>query len=262
MNKTQFKQAIKNVQGLMGKNKYYTDNDLEIASIKAVEIINHINTNGGLLSNRLIKQGNMKLAKNCLVWDLPSIITCKYACKSCYALKSERIYKNTRLMRLTHLILLEYAFLNKCFYKNLLEYIKKELQEYFNKLVNSGKYKQLFLRLHSAGDIYSKYYLKFITDLLELIKDINIKVYTYTKQLGSNTIDLINRKYNNINIVNSLPCGRINYGTIDKMLQLRKDIKSLGCNACICPNTINKKVKCIKDCTICTKCQNVLFKIH
>lgn len=262
MNKKQFKQAVKNVATLMQKNKYYTKEDLNLASLKAVEIINHINTNGGLLSNKLIKQGNLKLAKNCLVWDLPSIITCKYHCKGCYAVKSEKIYRNTRVCRLYHMILLEYAFLNSRFYNNLLEYIKSEISDFYKKLVLSGKYNKLFLRLHSSGDIYSGYYLKFITDLLNNIKDINIKVYTYTKQLGDNTIGLINRKYNNINIVNSLPCGRINYGTLNKMLQLRKDIKSLGCNACICPNTINKGVKCIQNCTICTKCQNVLFKIH
>ena len=83
--------ACVNVSKLLVKNQYYTHDDMQHAMTLACDVL-YKNKNINLL-----KIGNHKLHNNTMIFDMPSIITCKYACPSCYALKAERIYKNTRI---------------------------------------------------------------------------------------------------------------------------------------------------------------------
>lgn len=239
---------------LLAKNEYYTHEDLQHAMKQACNFIY-----GNVNNVKLLKIGNHKLHKNTMIFDLPSIMTCKGACKSCYALKSERIYKNTRVMRLYHLILIDACRYNKDIYKLVINQLYNEILEFSNK--NMG---MVFVRLHSSGDIYCNEYLQLILNLVnKCLKLKNVKFYTYTKQLDNKTIDDINNKYYNFNIVKSILEDKhgnkyINYGTIEYLKKLKNNIDDLF----ICSYGTDKQATCMGNCHACTCHAHVAFIQH
>ena len=62
------------------KNKYYRDTEIKQAKQLANKFYNKD------YSPQLLRSGNKKLGSNVAIWDLPSIITCKYQCKDSYIL--------------------------------------------------------------------------------------------------------------------------------------------------------------------------------
>lgn len=243
------------------KNRLYTLKDLK-ATFKIVKLLINEILQNKKTSYNLLRVGNHKLEKNIIIWDIPVGMTCKGICQNCYALKSERIYKNTRVMRLYHLILLEYAFIDKIFYKKLLQVLSNELQTHQKKCTKKNL--TPICRIHSSGDIYNKQYKIFLLQLRHINKNINF--YTYTKQLDNNTIDKINNTYNNFNIVKSLIDinGKkfINFGNIDYINNVANQLKANNQAYKICDYGINNNIICGHNCKACLNCSNVLFKKH
>ena len=261
MNKTHFKKSIKFVSSIISKNGLYTNDDLKQAINKASDIINNI-----AIYNPFA-MGNNKLSKNILVFDLPSKITCKYACQYCYAGKAEVRFPVVRVKRLYNLILIQYALYNQSFYNKLVNHfinlIKKHCRNCNKKQVKP------ILRVHSSGDMYSNKYLRYWLYIAELCKDsCNISIYTYTKMLTNDKIDNINNNYNNFNIVKSLITVNnttyINYGSMDYLNKLVEIFKKNNIRYFICDYGITNELHCGVNCTACMSKDYdvVLFKQH
>lgn len=241
------------LQEAIKKNKYYKASDIN----DAINLFNDI-----ISENKVYKpfaMGNLKLSNNCLIFDLPSIITCKCACKGCYALKAEMIYKSVRIKRLLNLIVINEILAdteNKTFFLNIfIDYLTK--------------YKKVFkfpiVRIHSSGDFFNKEYLNFWLELVEKFK--TIKFYTYTKQLNNDEIDEINGKYKNFNIVKSLIVldgkNYLNFGSLDEITKLKNKLLASGQKAYICNFGIKENADtCLDGCKKCLTCANILFKKH
>lgn len=261
--------ACSKVAKMIKKNQYYTEHDMLHAQERAMYIIKYNKDlkyikkyDTFVLTNKehaFYQLGNLKLGKNVLIWDLPSVITCKYSCHGCYAQKAERIYKNTRVMRLQNLIILEYAFKNK----DYRQYLKNKMIEQACKICSKKSILHA-LRVHSSGDIYSKAYKTFLLELVKGMQVIkNLKIYTYTKFLKDSEINKINRKYNNFNIVKSLILGKfINFGNEQYLQKIIKELDMLGLTYYICHYGQNNAEKCMDNCHACLYYDIVLFYVH
>lgn len=231
------------------KNPYYTNEDITKAVKLADDFYNK------KYRPQLLKTGNYKLGTNVAIFDLPSIVTCKYKCKDCYALKAERMYKQTRVMRAFHyeIILQALKDINKREY--LINYINVELRKH------SLTYKLPVVRIHASGDLFSKEYLQLWLDIIQQNKD--IQFYTYTKQLDNKTIDYYNNMYSNFNIVKSLIDDKYkNYGDLDYIYGLAKTLQASNQEYAICMYGIEDGHQCMGNCTACLRCSNILFKQH
>lgn len=256
------KEIYLKVKSMIKKNQYYTDNDLQVAYERAMYIYNNIHTyniNGYFFKNKLLKNGNLKLNNNVLQFDLPAVITCKYQCSHCYAIKAERIYKNTRLMRLRNFFLIELAINDVNFCNELLQYLKKECIWYHARKGCN------VLRLHSSGDIYSNGYLNFILKWVNNINDI-YSIYAYTKQLDNNTIDNINNTYTNFNIIKSFISidnkKYINFGNKEYIKNLSQKLSNKGITYHVCDYGSTNAHTCMGNCKACLHCDTVLFNQH
>lgn len=261
MNKRQFNQAIRLVKSVISKNSLYTDDDLQQAITIASNIINNI-----AIYNPF-GRGNNKLAKNILIYDLPSGITCRCNCKGCYARKSELRFPVVRVKRLYNLIVIQYALYNKSFYNKLVDHFTSLIQKHC-KACNRRQAKPI-LRVHSSGDMYSNKYLQLWLYIADLCKSTcNISIYTYTKMLSSTEIDYINSNYSNFNIVKSLisinGTTYINYGSMSYLNKLVEIFKKNNIKYFICDYGITNKLHCGINCTACMSKDYdvVLFKQH
>ena len=255
----QEKQATKRLENIknqymtsMQKNQYYKSIELKQAWQLAIDFFNRS------YMPILLKSGNHKLSKNILIWDLPSIVTCKGACLGCYAVKAERIYKNTRVMRAFHYAIMLMAFDDTSKKEHLKQVIISEINRHV------VMYNKPILRLHSSGDFFNNYYVAF---WLEIAKECsNINIYSYSKQLPNNYIDDINSMFDNFNIIKSMPCINkkyyINFGSHEYIEKLHDDLISDGQKAVVCSYGTDKEVQCGTNCTACLHCSNVLFYKH
>lgn len=231
------------------KNKYYQDDEIKQAKELATKFYNREYT------PQLLRIGNKKLGSNVAIWDLPSIITCKYQCKGCYAIKAERMYKNTRVMRAFHYEIIKLALVDDVKYKYLQSYLNVELRRH------AMLYNLPVVRIHSSGDLYSPKYLAFWLELINQNKD--IKFYTYTKQLDNELIDTLNKQFDNFNIVRSLIDNKINFGNLDYLEDLSKQLDAKGEEYHICGyGHEDNKLSCMGNCTKCLNCSNILFIKH
>lgn len=246
--------ACVSVSEMMKKNQYYTSEDLKHAMKIACSIVYGNNDN-----IKLLKIGNHKLSNNVMIWDIPEIITCKYNCSHCYAVKSSRMYANTRRMRLYHVLLLESACRNDDIKQLIMGMMYDEIKTFAEK--NMG---MVFVRLHSAGDIYNKDYLQFILELVNKCKDIkSVKFYTYTKQLEHAEIDEINKNYTNFNIVKSILHGDnnknyINFGNDEYIKEVKKHVKDVF----VCSYGTGNQATCMGTCMACAFKSHVCFHQH
>ena len=256
------KEIYAKVKEMMKRNPLYINDDLQSSFEKAMYIYNNIHTynvNGWFFKPMLLKNGNLKLNNNVLRWDLPAVITCKYHCKKCYALKPERIYKNTRVMRLRNLFLIEFALNDVNFCNELLQKLKNECIWYYSRKGCN------VLRLHSSGDIYTGGYLDFILKWVNNINDI-YSIYTYTKQLDDNIINDINSTYSNFNIVKSFISidnkKYINFGDKEYIKSLSQKLDDKGINYHVCDYGSTNAHTCMGNCKACLHCDTVLFNQH
>lgn len=243
------KDVVKRYNTKNSKNLYYTNEDLKKAYDMACNFYKK------QYNPILLKQGNLKLEKNVLIWDLPSIVTCKYACSGCYALKPERIYKNTRVMRAFHFAVILMAIDEQ----NKKEYLQEYLQNEINKHVTC--FKLPVVRIHSSGDFFNKKYLQFWLELA--LKNKKCNFYTYSKQLNNDDINIFNKVVKNFNIVKSIIHGHVNYGNdeqIKNIIELCNN-NNEPCHVCDYGQK-NSKMTCMGNCTACLYCSNVIFHKH
>ena len=239
----------KTCMDLMKKNPYYKKSDFEQAWEKFNQEQNLIKNN---VFVPMLKSGNLKLSGVVGIFDLPSIITCKYACKNCYALKSERIYANTRKYRLKLLLHILYIIYNPQYKKAFLN--------------NMIKNCMLFpiIRIHSSGDMFHENYFKFWLQVAENCK--KTKFYTYTKILTDSRINYFNEKYKNFNIVKSIIHidneTFLNFGSIDYIKNIEKKLKEKKEKCFICDYQNMEHHACMLTCKKCLSCSHVLFQKH
>lgn len=253
VNRQAWHDTLKYINEYIRKNPYYTSKDVKLACNIAKIIIRNVNNK----KYNFFRYENHKV-KNTLLFDLPSIITCKYACKNCYALKSERIYKNTRIMRLYHYIIMVYIQHDKKAYNNITTYIIN----YLNNLSFNNK---IIIRLHASGDFFNKEYLN---TWLYIAKNCNnCMFYTYTKQLNNDEINNINNNYHNFNIVKSLITIEnktyINYGNNEYIEYLKSLLDKHGMKYYVCDYSNKHEHKtCMGNCHACIYNDIVLFYVH
>lgn len=232
------------------KNKYYKDDEIKQAEQLANKFYNKD------YSPQLLRTGNKKLGSNVAIWDLPSIITCKYQCKDCYALKAERLYRNTRIARAFHYEIIKQALEDNNKKQYLIDYINVELSHH--KLL----YKNPIVRIHSAGDFYSTEYFNLWLNIITMNYD--IQFYTYTKVFDSEFIDKINKQYGNFNIVKSLIDDKyINYGSLEYLEDVTKVLEAEHKEYFVCTyGSEDNHLQCMGNCTRCLSCSNILFRKH
>ena len=232
------------------KNPYYKDEDIKKAKDLCKRFYNRDYV------PKLFATGNKKLGSNVMIWDLPSIITCKYKCKDCYALKAERMYKQTRVCRAFHYEIIKDALKDN----NKKEYLKNYMQVELNR--HKLLYKLPVVRIHASGDLFNADYLSFWIDIINANKDINF--YTYTKILTNQQIDLVNSLHNNFNIVKSMIDDKyINYGNLEYIEDLTTKLDADKKEYYVCGYGFEGNYKtCMGDCTACLHCPNVIFKKH
>ena len=235
---------------MYSKNKYYQDNEIK----KAKELADKFFSRE--YSPKLFRNGNKKLENNVLIWDLPSIVTCKGQCKGCYAIKAERLYKNTRLMRAFHYEIIKQALENGQKKIYLTNYMMIELQAH--QLI----YKLPVVRLHSSGDLFNDKYLKFWLHIIKYNPDINF--YTYTKMYTNKQIDRLNKKYSNFNIIKSIIEDKyINYGDVEHLKKVATELTKKQIQYYVCDyGTKDAHSTCMGNCTACLNCSNILFHKH
>ena len=232
------------------KNKYYKDTEIKQAKELANQFFNKDYT------PQLLRSGNKKLGSNVAIWDLPSIITCKYQCKDCYALKAERLYKNTRIMRAFHYEIIKQALKDKDKRQYLTDYINVELRHH------AMMYKSPIVRLHASGDLFNAKYLSFWLKIINDNKD--IQFYTYTKMYKGKDIDYINKTFDNFNIVKSLIDDKyINYGSLEYLEDVTKVLEAEHKEYFICTyGSEDNHLQCMQNCKQCLSCSNILFRKH
>ena len=232
------------------KNKYYKDDEIKRAKELAQQFYNKD------YRPQLFRTGNLKLGSNVAIFDMPSIVTCKYQCKGCYAIKAERLYSQTRLHRAFHYEIVKEALKDKDKQNYLMEYMNIELRRH------SLLFKNTVVRIHSSGDLFNPQYLALWLDIVNQNKDINF--YTYTKQLDNKMIDEINKAFDNFNIVKSLINDKyINYGDMDYLEDLSKTLDASNTEYYICGYVHgDNKLQCMGNCTKCLYCSNILFVKH
>lgn len=203
-------------------------------------------------SVKLLKVGNAKLDKSILVFSLPPVKTCPNCdgCKNdCYALKSWRQYPNVRD--------------SWTFNYEVSQDSQKFIEAISSQLSHTRK---TMVRVHASGDFYS---IDYINAWYEIAKQFpNIKFWTYTKTRGyiskewDEALDRL-ESLDNFNIVDSMPCGRRNFGDVEYIETLSQEIENTtGEKPYICPCGTDDTIKCGKGCTACANCKYVLFHQH
>lgn len=234
---------------LFKKNKYFTLEDIQKAEVLKTKFFN------GEYRPKLLSNGNLKLSVNVAIWNMPSGVTCRYNCKNCYAKKAERLYKNTRIQRAFHYLVIKEALQDTIKKEYFVNYLINEVR-YYNQI-----YKNFVVRIHEAGDFYSKEYLNLWLDIITRCND--IKFYTYTKQLTAKEIDELNKNYTNLNIIHSMIDDKfINYGDDNYIEGLEKYLQAKNIQYYVCDYGNENASKCMGNCTACLHCPNVLFKQH
>lgn len=182
-----------------------------------------------------------------LIWSLPAGITCpgasSYCRKVCYAAEKKEYEINNLKM-----------FLNN----------REELHKYINeKLENTGK--KVAVRIHSAGDFFSREYIEFWHEIVT--ENPHILFWTYTKSWRIRELAIYIEKLDmlqNINIYYSWDRTMGEYLLKHKRAILTKTIKT---------NTEQKEVICpeqyelVHGCAECGICffnqkRDVIFYLH
>jgi len=193
----------------------------------------------GLFISEPMVKGNSKL-HNIFIFDLMAITDCMNCAdckKECYAVKAQVQYSATYNKRLINSYLARFEL--------------PLLEAMLRKQLASSKIKTV--RVHSSGDFISQeYYNMWQRVALDYPK---VKFYAYTKVEG-----LINMGVHapNFNILFSHIHGKLNFGTLEYIQELKKDHGTF-----LCPvTTLQGDLQCGKHCTYCVTKKNVAFLIH
>ena len=185
-----------------------------------------------------ISDGNKKIDKACLVFNLPTTI-CNgkgKQCKGCYAKKAEYLYPQALPCRVRNLK-----------YSNTDVFI-----ELVQNRINHSR-KKLF-RIHESGDFYSQAYINKWATIVK--NNPKIKFYGYSKKFDKLDLSVLN-ELENCNIINSLSNDGYNFGDMKYLNKLAREQ-----NFYICPCEIVKNAKCMKNCFACLTENKVCFLKH
>ena len=185
-----------------------------------------------------ISDGNKKIDKACKVWNLPTTVCFGKGkqCKGCYAKKAEYLYPAVM----------------PCRTNNLKASVKSSFVFLMNLKLKFTR-KTLF-RIHESGDFYSQVYLNKWVEIC--INNPKINFYGYSKKFDTLDFNLLN-SLENVNIINSIPKGILNFGNADYCKDL---VKNKGFYQCPCE--IDETVKCMKNCFVCLHAEKVCFIKH
>ena len=217
------------------------------ATVTAIE--NDIKT-----SPEIFHAGNGKIDKSVLCQSIAAVLSCGMKCPGCYA---------ANCMTGAHGDNVTLSWYRWYF-------IEKYIPEiYFAKVrYELSHTKKSVVRLHESGDFIDA---ADAAEWLKIIREFpNIRFYTYTKRTFPAVAEM--KALPNCNIVNSLPCGRMNYGSPEYVAALAALIIAAGKEVHICAcgtaaekeyNRANKNSKyCGGVCKACAYCENVLFYEH
>lgn len=189
--------SILSQMSLNDRMTYYMENNRKATNSKTI----YISELDFYMTNPMA-QGNSKLDKSILIFDLLAIVSC-LNCKSCkntcYALKSQKQYVNVLLKRTLNTYL-----------------AKHELNILYSAICNQLSHtKKHIVRIHSSGDFLSQAYIDMWANIAHEFT--NVRFYTYTKVNHIFDFSAF-ESLNNANIVHSiLPDNSINYGSLDVM---------------------------------------------
>lgn len=197
---------------------------------------------GFYLSNPLTN-GNSKLGKDVLCFDLLAVRTCpncKDCQKKCYARRGEA-YRPT-----VH----DKHALNTMLAVHDMDFLFALITEQLHRT------KKKIVRIHSSGDFFSQKYLEMWCHIAQLFPEIKFYGYTKTREIFDFWWA---DELPNLNIVDSLlPDGSVNFGSLDYIKEKQEKFY-----LCICPVTCGiEDAECMRTCTNCLTERWMLFKEH
>ena len=197
-----------------------------------------------------LKNGNDKLGKGVYTWSmLPGCGnggTCCCNCAGCYAMSGRYVMENVK----------ECLRYNTRLARERLDYLESviELQ-----LAHSKSIK--YIRIHAAGDFFSGEYVKMWQRIAARHSDITFWTYTKMWQRGFDAELIALNALPNVNIVDSLVDGHLNFGHAGYIVNLYNELKQRGESVHICRCGIDKQQHC-NTCHACATCKYVLFLEH
>lgn len=123
-----------------------------------------------------LSMGNKKLVGDYenafMIWNLEAIKTCPYRTemceKSCYAMKSQRIYPSVRKSRI--------ANFEDCQQPTFIDDMENTINYYLKKKDVKGK--KVWFRIHESGDFWSKNYVMSWVEIAKKFPNITFMAYT------------------------------------------------------------------------------------
>lgn len=224
--------------------------------------------NDGKKTN-ILQDGNGKIDSSVLCQAIFPVITCPCHCVGCYAVNA-CTKKFNGIGKQTAEAWYKWYFIEKYYRKAYFTQVRRELNK-----SNSTE-----CRWHVSGDFIDN---EDCQECRDLYKDYpNIKFYTYTKRDAKKDnmpalADIMS--LDNVNIVDSLPCGMKNYGTEEYLEKLVKTVfEKTGEKVVICEcgtaiekeyNRIHNKKNggdgskyCGGCCKACRDCKYIAFHEH
>jgi ferredoxin len=194
-----------------------------------------------------LSDGNRKMKKGFLIWNLPAIKTCigcTGVCASkCYARKAEKMYPDCLPSRIAN------------YEESMLPGFADELIKVIAKASKSKKFKGLF-RIHESGDFYNQEYVNAWVNVIRSFP--NIQFLAFTKSFTLDFSEM--RRPDNVTLI----CSIMTDTTLEPIQGLPKAFAG-DCNGI----DWEKTLKCPGSCDDCGMCwqlpktgMNVHFDMH
>lgn len=262
-----------NIYELVQAHKTEVENDLATINswkkdgkqlkISALDIMSAIANTVNAIENdiknapEIFHAGNGKIDTSVLCQSIAAVFSCGMHCPGCYA-KNCMIGAHGDNVTLSWY---RWYFIEKYAPEIYFKKVRYELEHT----------KKAVVRLHESGDFMSNVDAEY---WLEIMKSFpRVRFYTYTKRDFAAVAEM--KKLANCNIVNSLPCGKINYGKPEYVAALAAMIIAAGKEVHICAcgtaaekeynaehKKTDKKKYCGGACKACAYVENVLFYEH
>ena len=118
-----------------------------------------------------------------------------------------------------------------------------------------------YIRIHAAGDFFSGAYVDMWARIAARHQDITFWTYTKAWDHGFDAELIALNALPNVNIVDSLVNGQLNFGHAGYIVNLYQALKAAGESVHICRCGIDKQQHC-NTCHACANCKYVLFLEH
>jgi hypothetical protein len=184
----------------------------------------------------LLKKGNAKIDKSCLVFNLPTSV-CPVQCPGCYAEKAEKRFPAVKVSR-------DRNYNASLDHINFIVTILSEI----------NKSKLTKCRIHESGDFYSQQYVNVWYNIISNQPD--VQFYAYTKREQDFNFEPL-KALPNMNLINSITPTGLNYGDLDYCINL---VEKFGYTLCPCAKGVH--VDCMLECTSCLRVDKVCFQKH